>query len=191
MLVLGVDARRKIVPIDENDLRYHTVVIGQSGSGKSYFVTRLLEEIVLNTLGRVIVVDPNGDFSSFYLARENSYWEGPKSAELRHLKEQGSLYDESIAFTELWDRKCFQILGTSTKRKIAYGHTNIGHLKIYCHPLRTSRIFFWISILYKIRSFIRAQLYVVILSLVVKRTFPTEPTLEITSKLRTILHSAT
>lgn len=40
------------------------LVVGQSGSGKSFFVTRLIEEIILNTKARVVVVDPNGDFRS-------------------------------------------------------------------------------------------------------------------------------
>ena len=36
--------------------------MGQSGSGKSFFVARLIEEVILNTAARVIIVDPNGDW---------------------------------------------------------------------------------------------------------------------------------
>lgn len=50
------------VTIDPEGLLHHTLIVGQSGSGKSFFVSRLVEEIVLNTAARVVIVDPNGDF---------------------------------------------------------------------------------------------------------------------------------
>jgi hypothetical protein len=40
----------------------HTVIVAQSGSGKSYFLGRIVEELLLKTKSRVLVFDPNADF---------------------------------------------------------------------------------------------------------------------------------
>src|SRR5438876_4635337 len=48
--------------IDAKSIGCHTVVLAQSGSGKSFMVGRLIEEILLKTNARVIVLDPNSDF---------------------------------------------------------------------------------------------------------------------------------
>ncbi|NVM24158.1 MAG: DUF87 domain-containing protein [Desulfobacterales bacterium] len=37
-------------------------VLTQSGSGKSFLVGRLIEELVIKTNARVVVLDPNSDF---------------------------------------------------------------------------------------------------------------------------------
>jgi hypothetical protein len=44
----------------------HTAVIAQSGSGKSYFLGRLVEEILLNTRAKVMILDPNADFRNYH-----------------------------------------------------------------------------------------------------------------------------
>ena len=41
----------------------HTVMLAQSGAGKSYALGVVLEELVANTKLRIIVADPNGDFA--------------------------------------------------------------------------------------------------------------------------------
>lgn len=48
--------------IDPKRIGCHTAVLAQSGSGKSFMVGRLIEEILLKTKARVIVLDPNSDF---------------------------------------------------------------------------------------------------------------------------------
>jgi hypothetical protein len=40
----------------------HTVIIAQSGSGKSFFLGRLIEEIMIKSKARCLILDPNGDF---------------------------------------------------------------------------------------------------------------------------------
>jgi DNA helicase HerA-like ATPase len=40
----------------------HTFMCGQSGSGKSYAMGRLLEELIAHTDLRIVVLDPNSDF---------------------------------------------------------------------------------------------------------------------------------
>jgi DNA helicase HerA-like ATPase len=46
----------------EGLLANHTLIVGQSRSGKSTVARRLIEEVVLRTTGRVVVLDPNADF---------------------------------------------------------------------------------------------------------------------------------
>ena len=40
-------------------LANHTLVVGQSRSGKSTAVRRIIEEVLLKTSARVVVLDPN------------------------------------------------------------------------------------------------------------------------------------
>ncbi len=58
----GKQSAEDLVLVDPKSLGCHSVVVAQSGSGKSFFLGRLIEEIALKTRGRVVVLDPNGDF---------------------------------------------------------------------------------------------------------------------------------
>jgi uncharacterized protein len=49
-------------PIDPKVIGCHTAVLAQSGSGKSFMVGRLVEEILLKAKARVVILDPNSDF---------------------------------------------------------------------------------------------------------------------------------
>jgi hypothetical protein len=51
-----------MVRIPTNKMDKHTVVIAQSGSGKSFFLGRLIEEIMMKSKARCLILDPNGDF---------------------------------------------------------------------------------------------------------------------------------
>jgi len=51
-----------MVRIPTKKMDKHTVIIAQSGSGKSYFLGRLIEEIMIKSKSRCIILDPNGDF---------------------------------------------------------------------------------------------------------------------------------
>jgi GTPase SAR1 family protein len=51
-------------PQDEQ-LSCQTLIVGQSGCGKTSLVARFLEEIVLSDVGSVIFLDYNLDFSRF------------------------------------------------------------------------------------------------------------------------------
>jgi DNA helicase HerA-like ATPase len=46
----------------------HTAVLAQSGSGKSYALGVMLEELLSKTSVRIVVVDPNGDFGAMILS---------------------------------------------------------------------------------------------------------------------------
>lgn len=49
-------------PTDPSDIACHSVVLAQSGSGKSFMVGRLVEELLLKTKARIVILDPNSDF---------------------------------------------------------------------------------------------------------------------------------
>jgi GTPase SAR1 family protein len=51
-----------LIAIPAKKIAQHIVVVAQSGSGKSFFLGRLIEEILLKTQSRVLIVDPNSDF---------------------------------------------------------------------------------------------------------------------------------
>lgn len=63
------------VPSDK--IAAHTAIIAQSGSGKSFFLGRLLEEILLRTKARCLVFDPNADFRRVDSVQEGPFWENP------------------------------------------------------------------------------------------------------------------
>jgi hypothetical protein len=61
----------------------HTAVIAQSGSGKSFFVGRLIEEIALRTRARCLILDPNADFRKIREIEDATLWTGAKYKERR------------------------------------------------------------------------------------------------------------
>jgi DNA helicase HerA-like ATPase len=48
--------------VDPKCLGCHTAVLAQSGSGKSFMVGRLIEELLIKTKARIVILDPNSDF---------------------------------------------------------------------------------------------------------------------------------
>jgi hypothetical protein len=58
---------KSMVPVTLNasGLKSHTAIIAQSGSGKSFMLGRLLEEIAGKTRARILILDPNSDFVKF------------------------------------------------------------------------------------------------------------------------------
>jgi Helicase HerA, central domain len=51
-----------MVRIPTRKMDKHTVIIAQSGSGKSFFLGRLVEEIMIKSKARCLILDTNGDF---------------------------------------------------------------------------------------------------------------------------------
>jgi DNA helicase HerA-like ATPase len=58
--------------LDAGGLDRHTFLCGQSGSGKTYALGALLEQVVLETGLRIVVLDPNSDFARFALPRADA-----------------------------------------------------------------------------------------------------------------------
>jgi len=63
-----------LITVPAEAMGTHTVIIGQSGSGKSYFLGRLVEEILTNTKARCVILDPNSDFGKVHEIQEASFW---------------------------------------------------------------------------------------------------------------------
>jgi hypothetical protein len=51
-----------MVRIPTKKMDKHTVIIAQSGSGKSFFLGRLVEEIMIKSKAKCLILDTNGDF---------------------------------------------------------------------------------------------------------------------------------
>ena len=64
----------------EGMLRHH-IVIGQSGSGKSFMLGRLIEEMVLHTHARIVILDLNADFGRLDAVNEK-VWDAEENPKL-------------------------------------------------------------------------------------------------------------
>lgn len=91
-----------LVRIPAHLLAAHTAIIAQSGSGKSFFLGRLIEEILLQTSARCLVFDPNADFRRIHESDTAALW---TDAKYDHKKKRGKLPHEGSQeeFTSRWD----------------------------------------------------------------------------------------
>ncbi len=71
--VAGGQSAADLVGIPAPQAAKHTGIIAQSGSGKSFFLGRYVEEILLNTRAKVVILDPNADIRNFG-AVQTSLW---------------------------------------------------------------------------------------------------------------------
>jgi len=97
-LVLGkhLSHPRRNVEVSAPDIAYHTAILAQSGSGKSSFLGLLIEEILLKTQARVVIVDTNGDFRCLHEAN-------PKAFETYHGKpDTKGARKRAKGFVEMW-----------------------------------------------------------------------------------------
>jgi hypothetical protein len=70
----GQQSRDDLVTTNPSAVAHHSVVVAQSGSGKSYFLGRLLEEIAIKTKGRLVIFDPNADFRKIDQIIDKDFW---------------------------------------------------------------------------------------------------------------------
>jgi hypothetical protein len=91
----------ELVTAPTEAMAHHTIVVAQSGSGKSFFLGRLIEEIVLTSKSRVIILDPNSDFRKFHLTVDRAKW---SCAKYDPIKKDGHLPSESAqrSFKQRW-----------------------------------------------------------------------------------------
>lgn len=67
----GIHSR--VVSFTLGQIAHHTLVVAASGSGKSYLLGRLIEELVLEGEARAVVLDPNADH--LHISKvQNSLW---------------------------------------------------------------------------------------------------------------------
>jgi hypothetical protein len=112
-IVLGTHTNDpgRLLSIRPKDLLFHTLIVGQSGSGKSFFVARLLEELLARTRARIVIIDPNGDFRRFFQV-STSVWNqlADRFAQLAKLSAQIGALDTQPDFTTIWDDRAFTSL---------------------------------------------------------------------------------
>lgn len=92
-----------LVVSEPKSIARHTVIVAQSGSGKSFFLGRLVEEIALKTRSRVLILDMNADFRKIADAQDSKNW---KTAKYDKDKRTGFLVEEPsrAAFTTRWKK---------------------------------------------------------------------------------------
>src|SRR5258706_7062013 len=97
----GGQSRDALVRIPARLMATHTAIIAQSGSGKSFFLGRLIEELVLQTSANCLILDPNADFRRIPEAENERLW---TEAKYDRAKRKGTLPDEASrdAFTSRW-----------------------------------------------------------------------------------------
>ncbi|MCW5713741.1 MAG: DUF87 domain-containing protein [Bauldia sp.] len=112
MLFVGTqtnDANRRI-EIDFDGLLHHTLIVGQSGSGKSFLVARIIEEILTRSRARILVLDPNGDFRRVSVANKDIWNNNAETlSKLDHLTTRSGIesFDNQVAFDSAWKKRRF------------------------------------------------------------------------------------
>jgi hypothetical protein len=59
---VGQHSEGHVVRVPPSGMEAHIAIVAQSGSGKSFFLGRIIEELALNTKARCLILDPNGDY---------------------------------------------------------------------------------------------------------------------------------
>jgi hypothetical protein len=97
-------------------LAAHTAIIAQSGSGKSFALGRLLEEIAGKTRSRVFILDPNSDFAKFGSVNTEVFG----SKKMREFKNYLSR-NEAKTFPPLWKGLRFCLLSQRSSSDLGLG----------------------------------------------------------------------
>jgi DNA helicase HerA-like ATPase len=106
---------KHLVRIPAGTMGSHTAIIAQSGSGKSFFLGRLIEELMLRTRSHCIVLDPNADFRQIDKIEDEALW---SEARYDSVKRRGKLPHESSRkeFEKQWSNVAIRIRGRSQGR---------------------------------------------------------------------------
>jgi DNA helicase HerA-like ATPase len=72
---VGLQHNRDLFRVSADLMDSHTVIVAQSGSGKSFFLGRLIEELMMRTKSRCLIFDPDGDFSRMDQVNEDVWQE--------------------------------------------------------------------------------------------------------------------
>lgn len=108
----GLQPLDELVRIPSRLMATHTAIIAQSGSGKSFFLGRLIEEIMLQTSANCLIFDPNADFRRVHEPEKASLW---TSAKYDPLKRKGKLPHEASLeeFESRWSSQIHVRIRTS------------------------------------------------------------------------------
>jgi hypothetical protein len=95
---------------------HHTLIVGQSGSGKSFFVARLIEEILTRTGARVVALDPNGDLRNLDGIEMSGIATKRKAMDSAAKKVGLQPLDNLADFTERWAAERIVFLNSAERR---------------------------------------------------------------------------
>jgi Helicase HerA, central domain len=106
---VGLQSSSDLVAISPKAVANHTAIIAQSGSGKSFFLGRFIEELMLKTKSRCLIIDPNADFRKISQVADENIWSG---ANFDLAKRQGRLPDEATRkeFESRWAKVPTRVL---------------------------------------------------------------------------------
>jgi hypothetical protein len=136
MLFVGTktNEQNKRIEIEFDGLLHHTLIAGQSGSGKSFLVARLIEEILVRTRARILVIDPNGDFRRISMPSSDvwtRFSDTFKSLDKLTQDDGVNSFDTMEAFQTGWKKRRFTYLSPgrpfSTTRDGATDHRLVVH----------------------------------------------------------------
>lgn len=96
---VGLQHNSDLLRVSADLMDSHTVIVAQSGSGKSFFLGRLVEELLMRTKCRCLIFDPDGDFSRMDQINEGVWQE--RSYDLRSGNALLS-HDTKNAFLSSW-----------------------------------------------------------------------------------------
>lgn len=104
----GYQTNSDVVRIPAQLAAAHTILVAQSGAGKSFFLGRLIEEIAANTLSNFLILDPNSDFRKLFNLDTADSW---KSASYDPVKKLGKLHTEKsrAEFDKEWKKVSIRI----------------------------------------------------------------------------------
>lgn len=72
-IVMGKKEDEDPLTLEPGGMFRHCALIGQSGSGKSFTLGRLVEEIILQTNGKLLIFDLNSDFTKINQVNKNVF----------------------------------------------------------------------------------------------------------------------
>lgn len=103
LIELAIERKsRKPFVFESSAMARHMLVLAQSGSGKSFMLGRLIEELALKTSARILVFDPNSDFIRLS-EPDQSAWKDEK------VKSWFTRNDTKARFNRLWPKVTFAL----------------------------------------------------------------------------------
>jgi hypothetical protein len=99
----GAHAVSDLITVPPEAAASHIAIVGQSGSGRSYFLARIVEEIALKTRSRILVFDQSTSFRRIAAIKPAHFW---TAARYDRATKRGFLPDESsrYAFASRWTK---------------------------------------------------------------------------------------
>ncbi len=104
----GAQSASSLVTVPVETLGSNTIIVAQSGSGKSSFLARIVEELLLKSSAHCLIVDPNSDFRYFPEVGNATDWSDASYDAKRHT---GKLHTErnAVEFARRWSKIRHQI----------------------------------------------------------------------------------